>query len=109
MNERRRTYETGNLALASWQVCKAVSGAALMFLAFGGIFALVFSLYDLETEAVWYAGGLCLFLAAVVLGIHFLSYRRRHLEYKRVLKDIQVTLEELPSPRTLAEADLQKF
>ena len=83
--------------------------AALMFLAFGGIFALVFSLYDLETEAVWYAGGLCLFLAAVVLGIHFLSYRRRHLEYKRVLKDIQVTLEELPSPRTLAEADLQEI
>ena len=43
----------------------------LLFLAFAGIFALVFSLYDLELEAVLYAGGLCLLLLLAVLAADF--------------------------------------
>lgn len=83
--------------------------AALMFLVFTGIFALVFSLYDLETEAVWYAAGLCLLLAVVVLSVHFFFYLRRHQRRRMVLKNIRLMLDQLPEPRTLAESDLQEM
>ena len=45
-----------------------------VFLVFAAIFALIFSLYDLETEAVFYALGLCVLLAAAGLAFHFFSY-----------------------------------
>ncbi len=49
-----------------------------VFLVFAAIFALIFSLYDLETEAVFYALGLCILLAATGLAFHFFSYWRKH-------------------------------
>lgn len=57
---------------------------ALMFLLFSGIFAMVFSLYDLEMEAVLYATGLCLLLTIVVLSVHFFFYWKRHKERRRI-------------------------
>ncbi len=82
---------------------------ALMFLAFSGIFALIFSLYELETEAVWYALGLCFLLAVVVLSVHIVFYWKRHREHRRILHNIQIMLDQLPEPQTLAEADLQEM
>ena len=39
--------------------------SGMLFLLFTGIFALVFSLYDLEVEAVFYAAALCALAGAV--------------------------------------------
>lgn len=81
-----------------------------LFLIFGGfigIFSVVFWLYDLETEAVFYASLLCLLLALTLLSIHFIFYVRDHRERMRVLKNIRLLLDGLPEPKTLAEKDLQ--
>lgn len=83
--------------------------SALLFLAFAAIFALIFSLYELQAEAVWYATGLCCLLAAVVLSLHFIFYCRRHQEHKRILKQVSLMLDRLPPAQTLAEADLQEM
>ena len=82
---------------------------ALLFAAFAGVFALVFSLYDLEAEAVWYAAGLCLLLAVVVLGVQLARLGKRHGDYRKMLADLPLLPEELPEPRTLEEADLQEM
>lgn len=81
----------------------------LVFGFFVGIFAFIFSLYNLEVEAVWYAAGLCALAALVILTVHFGRYRRRHLQRMRVLQDVPLLLDQLPEPRTLAEADDQKL
>lgn len=80
-----------------------------MFFSYAGIFAAIFSLYDLETEAVLYAAGLCILLTVLVLTIQFFSYHRKYLERQRILKDIQILAEKLPQPETLAEADYQEM
>lgn len=82
---------------------------ACMFFSYVGIFAAIFSLYDLETEAVLYASGLCILLTVLVLTIQFLSYHKKYLERQRILKDIQILAEKLPQPETLAEADYQEM
>lgn len=81
----------------------------LMFLCFSGIFAFIFSLYELQTEAVLYAAGLCILLSAVVLPIHFFFYQKRHRDCERILPNILLLIDELPAPKTLMESDLQKM
>lgn len=80
---------------------------ALLFFGFVSIFSVIFRLYDLETEAVWYASGLCFLFAAVVICVHFFFYWKKHLEHIRILKNIHLLVDELPEPKTLAEDDLQ--
>nr|WP_317413089.1 sensor histidine kinase [uncultured Solibaculum sp.] len=82
---------------------------ALLFSAFVGIFAAIFSLYELKAEAIWYSLGLCVLLVAVVLSVHFFFYWKRHQERLRVLQNVQIMLDQLPEPKTLAEADLQEM
>lgn len=83
--------------------------STLMFLCFSGIFAFIFSLYELETEAILYAAGLCILLGAVMLSIHFFFYNKRHVDCTRLLTDISLLIDELPAPKTLMESDLQKM
>lgn len=78
---------------------------SLMFLVFSGIFAGIFFLYDLETEAVLYAAGLCALLSAVVISIHFVSYLRKHRERENMLRNIDVMSDNLIEADTLAEQD----
>ncbi len=80
---------------------------ALMFFCYIGIFAIIFSLYNLETEAVFYAAGLCILLSAIVLSIQYIFYKKRHLQRMRILKNIDLSADKLPEPRTLAESDYQ--
>ena len=72
--------------------------SGLVFLLFTGIFAAVFSLYELETEAVLYASGICAVVGIVLLGFHFLSFCRAHRERRRLLAGIEYTYGELPKP-----------
>lgn len=83
--------------------------AALMFLLFSAIFALVFSLYDLETEAVFYAAGLCLSAAAVILTVRFFGYAVQHRERLRILKNIELEFERLPDSKNPVEWDYQNM
>lgn len=101
--ERKKWYSVLGSYLKQYRM------TALMFLAFAVIFAFLFSLYELETEAVWYAAGLCFLLAAVVLFVHFFFYQKRYQERCRVLQNVQVMLDHLPEPKTLAETDLQEM
>ena len=80
---------------------------ALLFLLVALIFAFVFHLYQLETEAVLYAGALCLLCAAIALVLNFFSYRKKHQDRRRLLMDILLSSGELPAPATLAEARLR--
>ena len=83
------------------------SGA--VFLGFVAIFAAIFRLYDLETEAVLYAAGLCFLFGAAVLTVHFIFYLKKHRERMRILQNIRLLVDELPEPATLAEEDLQEM
>lgn len=80
-----------------------------MFFLFSLVFLLVFSLYDLEWEAVIYAACLCLLITAAVLGIHYVSYWKRHKEYEKILCNLPLLPEELPKAATLTEQDLQEL
>lgn len=82
---------------------------ACMFFSYVVIFAVIFSLYNLETEAVLYAAGLCILLTVIVLTIQFLFYCRKCLERQQILKNIQISTEKLPEPKTLVEADYQEM
>ena len=79
----------------------------ITFILYMGIFTGIFSLYNLETEAVLYAFVLCLLLTAVLLAFRFRAYRNRHRERRRILKNVEILLEQLPEPENLEEADYQ--
>lgn len=81
----------------------------LLFLACAGIFALVFSLYDLELEAVLYAGGLCLLLLLAVLAADFCRSLARCRRYEEIFRNLPLLPEDLPAARTVEEADLQEI
>ena len=81
----------------------------LLFLVCAGIFALVFSLYDLELEAVLYAGGLCLLLLLAVLAADFCRSFARRRRYEEIFRNLPLLPEDLPAARTVEEADLQEI
>ena len=77
----------------------------LMFLIFSGIFAMVFSFYDLQAEAVIYGAGLCLLLTAAIVPAHFYFYLKKHRERADLLQNIEIVSENFPKPYTLSEED----
>jgi signal transduction histidine kinase len=74
---------------------------------FAGIFAAVFSLYDLPAEAVGYAVALCLAAGLVLLGVGCLRYARRRRELRRLLANLGEAAFRLPSPGSALEEDYQ--
>lgn len=82
---------------------------ALTFALFTVIFASVFFLYDLESEAVFYAVGLCALASIVILGAGFVrfygDYHRRWI----IFKNIELEFEHLPEADTLLEEDYQQM
>ena len=81
----------------------------LFFAASLGIFALIFLLYRLQTEAFLYAFALCLLLAAFVISIKFYQYYKRHKEYASALKNARLMSDSILEPASLAEADARKL
>lgn len=81
----------------------------ILFGAFIGIFAGVFSLYNLEVEAVWYAGLLCTLLALGYFVIHFIIHLKKCNELERMKKNITELDEAFPSPRGLIEEQYQEI
>lgn len=81
----------------------------LMLLCFGGIFAGVFSLYDLPVEAVGYALALCAVLGLALFAAGFTAHLRRHVRLRNMQKTVTVSLEGLPEPRGAVEEDYQEL
>ena len=81
----------------------------VVFGLYTGIFAGIFSLYNIEAEAVLYAAGLCLLLTAVLLVPGFFTYWKKHKERRRILQNVEILLDQLPEPENLTEADYQEM
>lgn len=79
----------------------------LMCMVYILVFWTVFCLYDLEAEAVLYAGGLSALLTAGMLAAGAVAGAKRHRQRRRILKNVGLLLDELPEPGTLAESDYQ--
>ncbi|MDU5109706.1 MAG: sensor histidine kinase [Clostridium sp.] len=77
----------------------------ILFFAFVGIFMGIFSLYNLEIEAVIYASILCIVLALIYFIFKFLNYYKKHIELIRIEKNISLIANELPPPRRGIEED----
>ncbi len=92
-----------------WEYVKQYRLTVFLFLLFTGIYAGVFSLYNLEEEAVLYAGCICMFVGSVILGMHFFLFVREHKEREHLLSEIEFMYGELPRPKTLPEADYQRM
>lgn len=81
--------------------------SGLLFLIFVLIFAGIFWLYDLQTEAVWYASGLCVILTVIVLTVHFVLYWKKHQQLCRIEECIRFMLPGFPKPESPIEEDYQ--
>lgn len=79
----------------------------LLLLGFFVIFAAVFSLYDLPTEAVAYAAALCLVLGLVLFAVGYSRFLSRHRELRLLLRQAREKVLPLPPPRGLLEEDYQ--
>lgn len=79
----------------------------ILFIFFSGIFAAVFSLYDLEVEAVVYACVLCLFLGLIGFTFGYLHYCEKHRKLRDLLCRLDTGLDDLPEPQGRIEADYQ--
>lgn len=82
---------------------------AIIFILFTAIFAGILFLYDSNTEAVLYAGGICAFIGSIVTMVHFLKFRKQHLILKEIYRDLPLTIDKLPSPNDEIQADLNKI
>ena len=81
----------------------------LLFAVFAAIFALIFSLYDLETEAVIYSCVLCFSIGCAVFFVSFISYIRKHKALSDVLARAKINIDGLPEPKGVIEEDYQNI
>jgi len=81
----------------------------ILFAIFVLIFAAVFSLYNLETEAVFYAALLCLCVGIVAFGFGLWQYISRHKALAELMQNIEIGIDRLPAPNGKIEADYQKM
>lgn len=76
-----------------------------LFIVFASVFGMVFSLYDLEIEAIYYSVMLCAFIGLIYICINFINYYKKHIQLYKLKNEISISLENLPSPKTLIEED----
>lgn len=81
----------------------------LAFLICSLIFAVVFSLYDLPTEAVYYSVLLSFFALAIIALLRVFYYYKKHKELEYLKKVIAVSLPKFPEPNDKIEKDYQEL
>ncbi|MGE5629454.1 MAG: sensor histidine kinase [Solirubrobacterales bacterium] len=81
----------------------------LLFGLFSIIFAIIFSLYSLQLEAVLYSVVLCFFLGAIFTVFDYMIFFKRHKQLMELTKYITLSLEKMPKPFDLLENDYQKL
>lgn len=94
-----------------WRVLKRYlrqkAPITVVFLLFSGVFAAVFSLYQLEIEAIGYAVIWCVLLSLVFFGVDFARVYRHHQQLMRIEEEVTLLAEHLPAAQTLMEEDYQ--
>lgn len=113
-NEPETAFETASGIKEKWYcILGGFLGqywmSALTFLLFAAIYLIVFSLYDLETEAVLYAAGLCLVAGLAIVGGRFYRYAKEHRERLRILRNIRIEFDRLPESKNPVEQDYQRM
>lgn len=86
---------------------RARRGVLALLLLFGGIFAAVFSLYDLPMEPIAYSLALCGAAGGLAAIADFVHYRRRLRELRRPAEGLDA--EQLPSPDDGVQAEYQRL
>lgn len=81
----------------------------LLFAGFCLVEAVVFGLYHLPVAAVGYAVAICAFFGSIIIMIDYGKFCYRHKRLQQVAREAFVTLENLPCPANLAEADYQEI
>ncbi|MDD3337784.1 MAG: sensor histidine kinase [Lachnospiraceae bacterium] len=76
------------------------------FLLFSGIFLWIFYLYGVEAEPVWYAFGLCILAAILLLSVHFAHYYKRYHHIEDIRQKIAMLSQKLPKVSNLMEEEL---
>lgn len=69
---------------------------------------MIFSLYDIHVEIVFYVLFLCLFITFIYVIFDFLSYYKKHQQLEIVKKQLEIHLAELPLSTHLIEQDYQQ-
>lgn len=77
----------------------------LLFIVFALVFCIVFSLYNLETEAIYYSIILCAFIGLIYICINFINYYKKHIALYKLQNEIYISLNNLPTPKNLIEDD----
>ena len=70
-------------------------------------FAMVFSLYDLPLEAVFYSFLLYFILSAFFIVFDFLKYCKRHKTLDNLMNNINLSIDNFPEPSYLFESEYQ--
>ncbi len=78
-----------------------------LFLLFSAIFAGVFALYNTHVEAVIYSALLCLTIGSIVVCADFWKFRKRHILLKEIYHNLPLMTEDLPTPDSPIQEDLQ--
>lgn len=83
-----------------------IKGILIIFISFG-IFAAVFSLYDLPLESVGYASILTILFILTMAAFDFFAFVRRHHVLEKLQKSITISDLMLPKAKNLIEEDYQ--
>ncbi len=83
---------------------RQIKGVGYLVL-FAFLFALVFYLYNLPVEAVWYAASLCGLIGFFFLSIDYWRFHKKHLRLEQLKNSIMLGLEGLPEAEELIEED----
>ncbi len=71
---------------------------ALILLIFLGIFAGIFTLYDIGTEIILYAFLLCTTIGSAIISINFIRFRKRYLLLKNIYENLPLKTDMIPAP-----------
>lgn len=80
-----------------------------LFLLFGLIFAVTFSLYHLPLKVILYPLLLCFFTGSVFVAYDYLQKRKKHLLLSEIKNLSELMLQELPEISSVDDADYQEI
>jgi len=72
---------------------------------FAVVFILVFALYRIPVEAVLYPAGICAGLLMLFIIFDYVNVKKRHEELQKIKSFIDVRVDVLPNPQTIADKD----
>lgn len=82
---------------------------AVVLLMFCIIYLSVFYLYNAPVESVFYGGVLCGLLGMGILIVKFIFFRKRHMIFSQIYKNLPLMTEKMPQPEDLTQKDLEEM